>query len=273
MIPRCEDVVEVLLLLRVERPEQPLPKHLREADDRVQRRTQLVRHVGQELALVPTRDLELAALLRELCERLLQLSRAVLDPLLKPSDRCLQARCHPVQLVRKTTQLVPTVEVDPFVVGARADAGRRRPHLFDRADESARQQDAEADAGHEERREQERASPDLSADRRERRALGLLDEHLPAEQIDRRPRAQHPLAAEVTADRRSRTRRSQRPRHLREGQGTVSEGGSVRVRDRHPPDVDRVDVSGRAETRVPHEILDDAEVKRLADDAVSLGSG
>ena len=66
---------------------------------------------------------------------------------------------------------------------------------------------------------------------------------------------------------------SQRFRHLREGQGTVREGGGVRVRDRHARGVDRVDVSGRAETRVPHEILDDAEVKRLADDTVSPRSG
>ena len=44
-----EDVVEVLLLLLVDLAEQPLPQHLREADDRVQRRPQLVRHVGQEV--------------------------------------------------------------------------------------------------------------------------------------------------------------------------------------------------------------------------------
>ena len=54
-----EDVVEVLLLLRVELAEHPLAQHLREADDRVQRRAQLVRHVRQELGLVLARGLEL----------------------------------------------------------------------------------------------------------------------------------------------------------------------------------------------------------------------
>ena len=54
-----EDVVEVLLLLRVDLAGDPLAQHLREADDRVQRRPQLVGHVGQELRLVLARGLEL----------------------------------------------------------------------------------------------------------------------------------------------------------------------------------------------------------------------
>ena len=41
-------------------PNSRCAQHLREADDRVQRRAQLVRHVRQELALVPARGLELA---------------------------------------------------------------------------------------------------------------------------------------------------------------------------------------------------------------------
>ena len=59
MVARGEDVVEVLLLLLVDLAEHPLPQHLREADDRVQRGAQLVRHARQELALVPARRLEL----------------------------------------------------------------------------------------------------------------------------------------------------------------------------------------------------------------------
>ena len=115
----------------------------------------------------------------------------------------------------------------------------------------------------------QRRPPDLSADRRERRALGLLDEHLPAERLDGRPGAQHLFAAEVSADSRSRLRRSQRLRHLGKSQGTMREGGGVRVRDRHASGVDRVDVSGRPETRLPDEILNDAEIQRLADESAS----
>ena len=60
MVPRREDVLEVLLLFLVDLPEHPFAQHLREADDRVERRSQLVRHVREELALVPAGALELA---------------------------------------------------------------------------------------------------------------------------------------------------------------------------------------------------------------------
>ena len=46
-----------------------LEEHLGEADDRVERRAQLVAHVGEELRLVVARDLELAALVLELLEQ------------------------------------------------------------------------------------------------------------------------------------------------------------------------------------------------------------
>ncbi len=250
MVAGREDVVQVLLLLGVDVAEHPLPQHLREADDRVQRRPQLVRHVRKELALVLACDLELAALPRELCQCLLQLPRTFLDLLLQALNRGLQARRHPVQLVCESTQLVAAAELDPLVVGACSDAGSCRPHLSDRADETAGEQHAQSDPGGEERREQQRRPPDLPADRRERRALGLLDEHLPAEKPDGRPGAQHLLPAEVAADRRSGLRRSQRLRHLRKGQGTMRESGGVRVRDGHAFGVDRVDVSGRPPSRV-----------------------
>ena len=59
MLTGAEDVVQVLGLLLVELAEHLLAEHLREADDGVQRRAQLVRHVGQELRLVAARGLEL----------------------------------------------------------------------------------------------------------------------------------------------------------------------------------------------------------------------
>ena len=66
---RLQDVAQVIRLLFVDLAEQPLGQHLGEADDRVQRRAQLVRHVGEEFALVPARRLELAALLLDLAEQ------------------------------------------------------------------------------------------------------------------------------------------------------------------------------------------------------------
>ncbi len=54
-----DDVVDVAGLLRVEGAEQLLPQHVREADDRIQRRAQLVTHVRDELGLVPADPIEL----------------------------------------------------------------------------------------------------------------------------------------------------------------------------------------------------------------------
>ena len=62
MAARGEDVLDVLGLLVVELSEHALPEHLREADDRVERRAELVRHVGEELGLVAAGGLELPAL-------------------------------------------------------------------------------------------------------------------------------------------------------------------------------------------------------------------
>ncbi len=56
---RREHVVDVGELLVVQLAEHLLVQHLGEADDRVQRRAQLVRHRGQEVRLVPARGLQL----------------------------------------------------------------------------------------------------------------------------------------------------------------------------------------------------------------------
>ena len=66
--PEDEDVLDVLGLLVVELAEHPLPQHLGEADDRVERRAELVGHVREELGLVAAGRLELPALVLELAE-------------------------------------------------------------------------------------------------------------------------------------------------------------------------------------------------------------
>ena len=62
------DVADVLVLAIVELAEHPVQQHLREADDRVERGAQLVGHAGEELRLVPARDLQLGRLRLELPE-------------------------------------------------------------------------------------------------------------------------------------------------------------------------------------------------------------
>src|SRR4030095_15403482 len=68
MPSRLQDVLEVFCLFLVYVPEHLLGEDFREADNGVERRAELVRHVGQELRLVPAGRLELGTLVRDLPE-------------------------------------------------------------------------------------------------------------------------------------------------------------------------------------------------------------
>jgi hypothetical protein len=63
-----QNIVKVFLLLVVDLPEQAIEQHLGKADDRVEWRPQLMRHVRQELRLVAGGHLELQALVLDLAE-------------------------------------------------------------------------------------------------------------------------------------------------------------------------------------------------------------
>ena len=58
MVTRVEDVAEIFRLLLVRIAEHPLQEHVREADDCVERRAQLVRHAREKLGLVLARHRE-----------------------------------------------------------------------------------------------------------------------------------------------------------------------------------------------------------------------
>jgi len=87
MLPGIENVVDVAELLLVQLAERLQLQELREADDRVQRRAQLVRHVGHELGLVAADSLEL---------------------IVEPSELVV----HPVQVHREGAQLVTVLHLD-----------------------------------------------------------------------------------------------------------------------------------------------------------------
>ena len=63
VLAAAEDVADEAALLLGHLADQAVLEHLGEADDRVERRAQLVRHVGEELGLHPARVLELDVLL------------------------------------------------------------------------------------------------------------------------------------------------------------------------------------------------------------------
>src|SRR5205809_5457642 len=62
------DVLQVVVLLFVDVSEQTLKQYFRKSDDRIQRRAELMRHVGQELRLVLVRDLELSSFVLDFAE-------------------------------------------------------------------------------------------------------------------------------------------------------------------------------------------------------------
>ena len=69
MSSRLQNVCQVFRLFVIDLPEHALRQDFREADDGVERRAQLVRHVGEELTLVLARHLELPALVLDLAEQ------------------------------------------------------------------------------------------------------------------------------------------------------------------------------------------------------------
>ena len=69
MAPGGKNVVDVFVLLVVQLAEVLFQQDFREADDRVERRAQLVRHVGEKFRLVPVRRFDLAILITDLAEQ------------------------------------------------------------------------------------------------------------------------------------------------------------------------------------------------------------
>src|SRR5205085_6877404 len=63
MLATAEDVADELFLLIAEVADQAVAQYLGKADDRVERRPQLVRHVGEELGFHSTRLFQLDVLL------------------------------------------------------------------------------------------------------------------------------------------------------------------------------------------------------------------
>ena len=100
-----------------------LVQHLGDADDRVQRRAQLVRHVGQELRLVLARRLQLLALLPNLLEQ-----TRVLDGKHRLAGERLQQRDHRRRKLAR--DLAPDHQRADHQVLAQERHGEHRAHAF-----------------------------------------------------------------------------------------------------------------------------------------------
>jgi|RhiMethySRZTD1v2_1073278.scaffolds.fasta_scaffold363270_4 hypothetical protein len=69
MLARCKNISGVLSLFLVQFPKQSFLQNFREADDGVERRSQLVGHVGEKLRFVAVGSFDLAALVLNFAEQ------------------------------------------------------------------------------------------------------------------------------------------------------------------------------------------------------------
>ena len=182
--PGAEDVVEVLLLPLVQLAEHPLGQHLGEADDGVQRRPQLVGHVGQELALVLACLLQLAALLFDLARPILDFTRPIYDLLFEVCVRLLKLGRHGVELIGERLDLIAGSDLDSLVQRPFADASCARLQRLERGQHATNQQHTGEDGRHQPQEQEECRSRDGLANRRERSIEGLVDENDPARRLD-----------------------------------------------------------------------------------------
>jgi hypothetical protein len=137
-----------------------------------------MRHVGQELRLVPAGKLELPALLRHF-------AGPILDLLLQVRIRFAELRGHRVELLGERFELITGPHRNPLVQRARTDAHgsllerlNRRHHLADEVEACQHcQQQAQ--------QQQQHCPRDRRPHRAERLLQRLIDEHGPTQRGDR----------------------------------------------------------------------------------------
>ena len=93
----------------------------------------------------------------------LECPRALGHLALEPADQLLQMRGDRVEGRGKGAKLVASLELDALVIGARADRLGGHLQALDRAHQPAGKQDRERDRGQDEGGDDQRRSPDLSA--------------------------------------------------------------------------------------------------------------
>ena len=115
MLARAVDVLQVFRLLWVHSTEHFLAQDFRKTNDGVQRRAQLVRHVGQKLRLVLVCDFELHHDRCLLLQRGGQFQCSLLDLLLQLCIRLLKLAGHVIELACQGLEFVATTNDDRFV--------------------------------------------------------------------------------------------------------------------------------------------------------------
>jgi hypothetical protein len=157
------DVVDVLRLLGVQFAEIALGQRFGESDDGIERVSQFVRHVREELGFVLVRDFQLPALLLEFIEQahvlagdrcllfecFSQLSGAFVDFAFQLGVRGLELCRHGIELFGERFELIAGADLDALIELARADLLGTPLQRAYRCDHAARQIDAYQDRDNE----------------------------------------------------------------------------------------------------------------------------
>ena len=139
---------------------------------------------------------------RLLPERVRELARTLVDLALEAGIRLAQLRRHPVELVGEAFELIVGPHDDLLVEVARADAPRPFVQRPDRAHHAAREHERCGGRDDQPAEQQESGSNDRGIELRVDLGFGLLDEHLPVEQLDRSEGRQHRRAREIHREHR-----------------------------------------------------------------------
>ena len=190
-----------------------------------------------------------------------QIPRALLDLGLQPRIGFGELAGHAVELVGELFQLVGSVHVDAMAEIAGAEPPRAGAQRGDRDQHAPRQQRAGADRNDQAEPDQERNPHQLVADRRQRLAGRLLEEHVPAELRHRACRGQHRTALGIGAGGLRPAVRLHQGRDLRQGGRILADVGSLGRACQHLAlGVDHIGRGGLADLGVAKKIGEEGEV-------------
>ena len=202
----------------------------------------------------------------QLGDRLRQLAGALLDLVLQVGVGFLEPRAHVVELVGETFELVAGLDRDALGEIAAADPGRARPQRLDR-DHHAPRQEHPGQHGEHQRGKQHIDQP---VERFVERRVGFLDrkldEHPPAERLDRRRRGQHLAALDVLRHLQMfagvARRGSACGAHMRKSRhvGVAQHQADVGMRDQACLPVDHVGAAFFADLDLRHHVPNQLEV-------------
>jgi hypothetical protein len=203
---------------------------------------------------------------RLLLERARQLAGSLLDLALEPGVRLAQLRRHRVEAGGQRLQFVAGAHVDLLLELAGADALRAFGQRPDGTDHPARERQRAESGDGETAEEQKCRAQDRRVELRIDLRHRLLDENLPAQQVDRRGRCQHRVARRVIRNHRvlvgAAAAAADRRLHVREvGKiGLAQHQSDVRVGDQEAVAVDDVRLALVADLDPRHDVPYELEV-------------